>query len=585
MDPLSGAALEKEFAADFKLHTDGIRLSSARNQYVSFQMMFDARDEGFLNNVELSFGDLTCGANTVAADYEVYIEWFHRVNGKYMPDLLIPYKKSDLKFKLPLDDNYLADLKIGVLWIDLFVPDTAAPGNYSGTADVTADGVTKRFDIDLTVYNCLVPFESRMIVDFNNYADSISGSYEHLRTNPDRYCDGSFFEVEAEFVKMAREHRCLFQHLNYLHSGVPVESFAPELTGSGNTIRVKSWELFDRHFGPYLDGSVFKDSRRGEIPIEFLFTPFNLAWPADYTKFGKPGYATEYRRIMWEFIRHVEEKGWLQTKFEIMYNHKKTYRFIPSTQDEIWYQHDEDIAEYMFRVIDGTYRHSRAQILHRADSSNYYCEHSVDKFSDMFDMYVAGVGMHSWVPESALVTKNKGKVVWVYGGFGGLGIQCHLHQSMSYPMYCFMTGATGFDCFWNAVGFGDDYLRTPLENGNQAVFFPGTKFGAGHVLPTIRLKALRNQMQTADLMMRYEGLEDEATHRIKTYLQEIINGHYGFGKYDQWWQKRPEGTDGPPRYWDFQNMETFAPHEGRSPAIIERIRNDVLKCLDFYNNL
>jgi hypothetical protein len=143
--------------------------------------------------------------------------------------------------------------------------------------------------------------------------------------------------VEREFFRLSREHRALFQNLNYLHSGKPVDIFAPELEGSGAAIRVKSWEAFDRHFGPYLDGTAFQGSRRGAFPIEFMFTPFNLGWPAAYEKFGQKGFKTEYRRILWEYARHFEEKGWTKTVNEIMFNHKKDYRFFPSTQDEIWY--------------------------------------------------------------------------------------------------------------------------------------------------------------------------------------------------------------------------------------------------------
>ena len=32
-----------------------------------------------------------------------------------------------------------------------------------------------------------------------------------------------------------------------------------------------------------------------------------MAWKSIW---GKKGYTTEYRRILWEFLRHCEEKGW-----------------------------------------------------------------------------------------------------------------------------------------------------------------------------------------------------------------------------------------------------------------------------------
>ena len=32
-----------------------------------------------------------------------------------------------------------------------------------------------------------------------------------------------------------------------------------------------------------------------------------MAWKSIW---GKKGYTMEYRRILWEFLRHCEEKGW-----------------------------------------------------------------------------------------------------------------------------------------------------------------------------------------------------------------------------------------------------------------------------------
>ena len=382
-------------------------------------------------------------------------------------------------------------------------------------------------------------------------------------------------------MKVAREHRCCFQHLNYLHSGAPVESFAPVLEGSGKNIRVKSWELFDQHFGAFLDGSAFEGSRRGAMPMEFMFLPFNMGWPADYSKYGKPGFKTEYRRILWEFMRHFEEKGWTKTVFELMLNHKKEYRFFPSSQDEIWYEHDEEVAEYMYDVIKDTIEHSAARFVFRADSSNHYGNHFRNHFADMFNMYVASTTLLSWYPESVQVMRNKKNILWIYGWYGeGMSINLPLHASLTHPMICFMTGATGFCSFWNSVGFGDDYLRRPFVNGGQAIFYPGTKFGLSHVLPSIRLKALRNHMQLTDLMAETDGLDAESFPQLKNELCGIVNKHFGYESMDSWWQSPPDFADTPPRYWDWSKVHGLNHYEGRSPAIIEALRQDVYRLFE-----
>ncbi|MFV0399982.1 MAG: hypothetical protein ACK5LX_05085 [Oscillospiraceae bacterium] len=525
--------------------------------------------------------NLTGESGEVTADTELYVQWFHRIEGNLMPDMLVPLGPEGLEFRIPLDERYHSAQRAGALWIDLFVPESAVKGLYRGELSGTANGEGFSFGVELRVYRSAVPNESLLIADLNNYADNISPSYPHLADNPERYRDGSYLEVEREFYRMSREHRCVFQNLNYLHSGVPVESFAPELEGSGKNIRVKSWEAFDNHFGPYLDGSAFEGSRRGPMPIEFHFTPFNLGWPAAYEKWGEKGFKTEYRRILWEYMRHFEEKGWTKTVLEIMLNHKKEYRFYPSTQDEIWYEHDEEIVDYMYDVIKDTVEHSAAKFVFRADSSNHYGNHFDSKYADIFGMWVAAMTMYSWFPESVLEMRNRGNILWIYGWYGeGMTIDLPLHSFLTQPMICFMTGATGFCLFWNAVGWGDDYLTTPFVNAGQSLFYPGTEFGGEQVLPSIRLKVLRNQMQLADLMMTADGLDIETATPLRSDLEQAVNEAFGYGSNKDWWNEKPPFLDTPPRYWDYGDEVYKRNHyEGRSPGLIGELRRKVLRIL------
>lgn len=577
IDGLTGGFAERKYEADFQRFEKTISLYSARNQMVSFQLVAEAAPGERLTDFSLEFTPLLQGKAQLDPDYEVFTEWFHRIGGQLLPDMLIPLGTPALPFRIPLDEQYHADQRAGALWIDLFVPESAQKGSYTGTLTATANGRAHRFTVELRVAGCMVPYESRIIADLNNYADNISPSFPRLKENRDRYRDGSYFQVERQFVTLAREHRCLFQNLNYLHSGKPVESFAPELEGSGKTLRVKSWELFDRHFGPYLDGSAFAGSRRGPIPIELMFTPFNLGWPADYSKWGDPGFKTEYRRILWEFMRHFEEKGWTKTILEIMYNHKKEYRFFPSTQDEIWYLHDEEIVDAMYDVMKDTFEHSAAKFVFRADSSSNYGIH-YEKYADVFGMWVAAMSMFSWYPESVQVMRNKGNILWIYGWYGeGMTVDLPLHAFLSQPIHCFMTGATGFCSFWNAVSWGADYLKAPFVNGGQGLFYPGEHFGAGDVLPSLRMKVLRNHMQLVDLMMTADGLDVETANPVRADLEKIVNRCYGYADNSAWWSEKPAFADTPARYWNYDDAVFRRNHyEAQSPKLVGELRRRVL---------
>lgn len=374
---------------------------------------------------------------------------------------------------------------------------------------------------------------------------------------------------------MAREHRGLFHNLPYRHSSAIPESFIPELEGEGKYIKVKSWELFDEHFGPYLDGSAFKGSNVSEKPLEFMYLPFNLGWPANYEKWGKKGYRTEYRRILHEFVRHFEEKGWDKTYFEILLNNKKDYRFYPYTIDEIWYEHDEDVVDVYYDIIKDIYESSWIKFVFRMDSSNHYGNHYDHRFSDMCKMWVAGFGMFNWFPESVDVMKNKGNILWIYGSVLQ-SLKESLLSLFVWPIQCIITGATGF-CIWNTTGFGSDYLNAPKDLGGQVLFYPGSYFGIEAPLPSIRLKSLRNAMQITDLAMQLEGTPE------KSKVDQIINKYFGLEGNKDWWRDKPAFINTPPRYWDFEGGLGGAclppMYKGRNPLIMEAISYEIYSLL------
>ncbi len=582
VDGVDGSFIEKAYDNNLPRYEECMPLVSARNQYVSFQIIFDAREEGHINCAQVSFKPLVGKRESLKPDYEVFVEWFHTVGEQHIPDMLIPMETAGA-LKIPQSDKYVKNQKVGAMWVDLFVPTQARVGRYTGKIHVEADGQHKELTIELRVFKAVIPNESLMTADLNNYADSITPVYKSLSDNPERYRDGSYLKIERQFYKMAREHRCLFEQLNAPHSGIPPETFAPELEGRGKHIRVKSWDAYDEHYGPYLDGSAFEGSHRGSMPIEFLFTPFNLGWPANYENWGKKGYATEYRRILWEYEKHFEEKGWTNTYLVTQLNNKKDYRFFPTTQDEIWYLHDEENTLRYFDVIGDLFQLTHAKMLFRGDESNNLHRHYKDEIGEHTDLWVANHTMFGWCPECVDVIKNRGSMLWHYGWFGeGFTLDLPLTAHFTQPMAAFMTGTTGFCSFWNTLGFGKDPLDAPFVNGGQALFYPGTDIpGAPDVLPCIRLKALRNHMQLADLMMTTDGLEREANPAWRREVGDIINREFGYESDDSWWVPKPDFVEKyEPRYWDkyCKDYDALTNHhyEGQSPLLINRVREEVI---------
>lgn len=579
VDGVTGNFVEKEFSGQIDKYDRELSLHSGLNQFISFQIVIDSEGKP-VNSIDVRLSDLSGPANLSSKETELFAEWFHDTEGQAIPDCLIPLSAGHA-FQIPQDDRYLPNQRVGALWVDLFIPKDAVAGKYTGTVNVKADEEERQFMLHVHVHDVTVPDESLLTADLNAYADSISPLFPRLYSNPDRYEDGSFFEAEKQIVKMAREHRTLFHNLGYRHSGQVVPSFAPELEGEGKHIRVKSWELFDRHFGPYLDGTAFADSRRGTYPIEYMYLPFNIDWPARFSKWGKKGFRTETRRIIAEFIRHFEEKGWTQTGFEIFLNNKKMYRFFPFTLDEIWYEHDEEPFEEYYDIIRGTYDHTPVQFLFRADESNHYGNHYKNEYADMSDFWVVASSMFRWFPDSVKVMKQKGNIVWLYGGVIG-ELSRDLMKTFTWPMHAFMADIQGF-CVWNTLGHGkSDYLKEPIAN--EVIMYPGVHFGIQEALPSIRLKALRNVMQITDVMMTTKGFEFETEEPYTRKVKDIVNRHFGFQSDEQWWTETPDFVDTPPRYWDFGGTkveEACRPFlwEDVSLTAMEQIQKEVLELL------
>jgi hypothetical protein len=96
--------------------------------------------------------------------------------------------------------------------------------------------------------------------------------------------------------------------LGYGHAGKVGPELAPVLTGEGRQRRIVSWDLFDRHYSALLDGSAFRESRRGAQPIPFVYLPINPEWPASFLNWGEPGYEAEFIAVVSAMEKHFRRK-------------------------------------------------------------------------------------------------------------------------------------------------------------------------------------------------------------------------------------------------------------------------------------
>ncbi|MCU0962138.1 MAG: DUF4091 domain-containing protein [Pirellulaceae bacterium] len=157
----------------------GVRLTAARNEIESFQVVIRAGTET-LRNVMVQVSDLVqengarLGADRIALYRVAYV--YLPAHGKNYPDALPPVAP----FSVPAAENQ-------PVWIDVSVPAEAVPGTYRGTVTVQAEGqLAKTGPVELTVWRFALPETPHSRTAFGVNEESIAafhgvvpGSAEH----------------------------------------------------------------------------------------------------------------------------------------------------------------------------------------------------------------------------------------------------------------------------------------------------------------------------------------------------------------------------------------------------------------------
>ena len=178
-----------------------VQLYAAKGEYESFQIVVRAPSSG-LTNVNVSASALTGSAGTISkTNLALFREQYVYVNssspnwgGSNQPlgvgwyaDGLIPF--VDQNTGLPASGGSIHAAPFSVsgnanqpVWVDVFVPRTAAAGQYTGTYTVTSNQGNITGQIVLQVWNFTLPAESTLKSSFAYFTqDSLAGEQELLR--------------------------------------------------------------------------------------------------------------------------------------------------------------------------------------------------------------------------------------------------------------------------------------------------------------------------------------------------------------------------------------------------------------------
>jgi len=474
-----------------------VRLTAARNGYVSFH---------------LAVGDAAGGAFTLAASCEsrgieidLCREWFHRAagDGAYYADALIPVA-AGAELSLPDRQMRIPRQTAAAIFVDVWVPKSVRPGVHRGRIELTAGGQRIALPLRIEVLAAALPDDDVITADHNSYGDNWVSRYFPARAErvakAGREWLGSdeLFGSIHELHRLFYEHRGLLHQLGYGHTGRVNPNFAPELTGMGRTKRVKSWDRFDRHYGPLLDGSGLAGGRRGPRPVESVYLPINCNWPADYVGWGTPAYETEFVNVVARMEEHFRRKGWTNTSFEMCFTHKTRFKVFDWDGDETRFPKDNAYFKAFGRLLRKSVpADSPVRFVFRHDAS-WLMRQQFDDLAGVVNMWICNKVIFRFYPEAPALLRARGDKVWIYGSppnaFGPAA------GAVAMPLRAWMMRTHGF-VHWLAISVdADPWFK--FRGGATGMIFPGAKFGIDAPLASVRLKLQRNVLQDLALLER-----------------------------------------------------------------------------------
>jgi glycosyl hydrolase family 123 len=270
------------------------RLEAARGEWEPFQIVVHAAGAP-LRAVTADASPLR-GPSAIAAPRLYRVEYLDvktpsSVEGHAgpWPDALVPDVDGyagEKRRAFPFD---VAAGEARAIWVEVFVPESAAPGRYQGTVRVSAAGsATETIPIDLVVHAFALPKSSSLPVTFGFSAGAIARAHPGL-------------SPAATQALVTRYQIAALRHRVSLHGG----SFEPPTWRNVDGKPVLDFAAYDAEVGPFLDGSA----DRGGPADGARWSAVDLRVP--HTLDGAA--RDEYVRAM---VAHLRARGWLERAFD-----------------------------------------------------------------------------------------------------------------------------------------------------------------------------------------------------------------------------------------------------------------------------
>lgn len=299
-----------------------IRLNAAINETVAFQLGVRALSSTVGSGpLDVSVSDFSGpsgglrAAQVVSVSRAQYVlaqqfrPWYPAHTGRsatprLVADMLIPWNAPRGGGPLTLDGS-----QCGVIWVDLFVPPTTAPGEYKATIELTdtrAKASAYRGEIMLRVRPVALPSERTfpvlcrvdvrplLALHLNWPIDTV----EETRLLPDVPAHQSAIRLLEGTMRLLHSHRTI---------PLPANCYPKYRITNERAVEI-DWAAYDALMQRWLDGSALPD----RVPIERWLVPISLDYPAPPRGVGleSPRVARLMAAYLAECKRHFEQRGW-----------------------------------------------------------------------------------------------------------------------------------------------------------------------------------------------------------------------------------------------------------------------------------
>jgi Glycoside hydrolase 123, catalytic domain/Glycoside hydrolase 123 N-terminal domain len=501
-----------------------VSLHGGRNEYLGFQIMVTAEGTD-LGGVNAGMTQITGPASITGSNIQFFREHYFNVTEPsssmygelsttgpgWYPDPLVPFSAPD--GGAPFD---IASGCNQGIWVDVYVPEDAPTGFYTGSITVTANNAPSAFiPVDLEVWDFSLPRESHLPAFFMFQPDELAeahGVYKY---------DDQYLGIETEYARMARAHR--FDASTSIY---------PEVTGTGTatTIIWDSWhdELASRH----LDGTIFPDGR-GEmlyaLPISRQFPD-----PSEHGGMGSQEYEDTFITMLRQFRDHFIEKSWFDRSFLYIVDEPNT----AEAYDLVRYYGgliDRSGTGFPFMVSEGPTPQEEAwgSLIGYVD---IWCCGWIAWPGPMHERQAAGE--HGWTYNGGepyagsqiIDTSGVGPRTWAWIA-RRYGIECWLYWEVCY-FHDIYNGCDWNDVWSDPLSFDSRRGSGPWPdwgNGDGTWFYPGTPRGIFGPISSIRMKSWRRGAQDYEYMWLLDqqgkqSLADTIDQRIIPYAYGDAEG-------------------------------------------------------------